>query len=61
MIDVFGDRPNVRDRPDDVLFSDDLVTMKSMVWTFLTMSTPKGGALRRAPQGRKGHGDGRKT
>lgn len=39
----FGDRPNVGDRPDDVVSSDDLSPMKSMGWTILTMVTPKGG------------------
>jgi hypothetical protein len=37
------DRPNVWDRPDDVISSDDLSPMKSMVWTMSEMFTPKGG------------------
>ncbi|HWX30953.1 MAG TPA: hypothetical protein VNZ53_26390 [Steroidobacteraceae bacterium] len=40
-----GDRPHFGDRPDDVVLSGDLSPAKSTVWTILTMSAPKGGAL----------------
>jgi hypothetical protein len=45
----FRHRPDVDDRPDDVDFADDLLSMKSMRWTMWTMSPPKGGATERAP------------